>query len=143
MLRTVLPLGALVLLAACQSTPKQTVLNLDTTDPKWLSAECVAARKTAHRYKDGELTRAAAGIAGTVAAGPVAGVAASTALSAGQDDEREDLNNKIKAACVSKPGEALPAPAVAAAPPPQAVPAPDAAAASEPASASEPATEPQ
>ena len=82
---------AALTLAACQSTPKQTVLNLDTTDPKWISAECVAARKEAHDYKDGELTRAAAGVAGTVAAGPVVGVAASTALSAGQDDEQQFL----------------------------------------------------
>lgn len=94
-------------LAACQTTPKQTVLDLDTTDSKWLSAECVAARKAAHDYNDKPLVRAAAGVAGTVAAGPIAGAAASTALSAGQDDEREDLNNKIKAACVSKPADPL------------------------------------
>lgn len=143
MLRTILPLSALVLVAACQSTPKETVLNLDTTDPKWLSAECIAARKAAKDYNDKPLVRAAAGVAGTVAAGPVAGAAASTALSASQDDEREDLNNEITAACVSKPGDRLPAPAIAAAPPPLAVPAPaDATSASEPASATEPAPSP-
>ena len=133
MVRIVLPVGALVLLAACQSSPKQTVLNLDTTDPRWLSAECVAARKAARDYNDRPLVQAAAGVAGAVAAGPVAGAAASTAVSAGQDDEREDLNNKIRKACVSKPGERLPAPAVTAAPPALAVPAPDATTASEPA----------
>lgn len=139
MLRAALPLGALVLLAACQSSPKQTVLNLDTTDPRWLSAECVAARKAAKDYNDRPLVQAAAGVAGTVAAGPIAGAAASSAVSAGQDDEREDLNNKIRKACVSKPGERLPAPAVAAAPPALAVPAPDATTAGEPASTTEPA----
>lgn len=143
MLRTVPPLGALVLLTACQSSPKQTVLDLDTTDPRWLSAECVAARKAARDYNDRPLVQAAAGVAGTVAAGPIAGAAASTAVSAGQDDEREDLNNEIRKACVSKPGERLPAPAVAVAPPALAVPAPDAAASSEPALTTEPAADPQ
>jgi hypothetical protein len=136
-------LGAVALtLAACQTTPKQTVLDLDTTDAKWLSAECVAARKAAHEYDDKPLTRAAAGVAGTVAAGPIAGAAASTALSAGQDDEREDLNNKIKRACVSKPGDPLGDPVgdrIAASVPPPAIPAEDATAAAQPASAVEPA----
>ncbi|MFZ5669365.1 MAG: hypothetical protein ACOY4K_07710 [Pseudomonadota bacterium] len=101
MLRKVLPCSAFALLAACQATPKQTVLDLDSTDPRWSSAECVAARRKAHRYDDRELVRAAAGAAGVVAAGPVAGAAAATTLSVGQDDEREDLNVEIRRACVS------------------------------------------
>lgn len=130
---------AALLLGACQTAPKQTVLDLDTTDPRWLSAGCIAARKETRDYNDKPLVRAAAGVAGTVAAGPVAGAAASTALSASQDDEREDLNNKILRACVSKPGERLPAPAIAAAPPPLPIPpATDAAAALEPVSPTEP-----
>lgn len=137
---------AAIALAACQTTPKQTVLDLDTTDSKWLSAECVAARKAAHDYNDKPLVRAAAGVAGTVAAGPIAGAAASTALSAGQDDEREDLNNKIKAACVSKPGDPLGDPigariAETTTPAPLALPPADATTAVAPVAATEP--EPQ
>jgi hypothetical protein len=140
MYRQLFLVGAAALgMAACQTAPKQTVLNLDTTDPKWVTDDCVAARKAAHRYNDGELTRAAAGVAGTVAAGPVVGVAATTALSAGQDDEREDLNNKIRRACVSKPGDPLGDPVgdrIAASTTP-----PDAQSASTSASATEPAPE--
>lgn len=105
MLRKALPLSAFALLAACQASPKQTVLNLDTTDPRWTSAECVAARRRAHAYDDKELTRAAAGVAGVAAAGPIAGAAAATTLSLGQDDEREDLNVQIRRACVTPPAE--------------------------------------
>lgn len=143
-------------LAACQTAPKQTVLDLDTTDPLWPTENCVAARKAAHQYNDKPLVRAAAGVAGTAAAGPIAGAAATTALSAGQDDEREDLNNKILRACVSKPGTApaiavAPAPppqepaaqAVAVEPPPLAVPPADAASVAQPASTTEPAPAPQ
>lgn len=144
MLRPVPALWAVTLsLSACQTTPKETVLNLDTTDPRWTSPDCVAARKAVHRYNDKGLVRSAAGIAGTAAAGPVAGVATASALSATQDDEREDLNNKVRRACVSTPEERRAARTAAAtlpsAPPPLAVPPPAADDAGQPASASEPA----
>jgi hypothetical protein len=136
MLRQALPLGLLALLiAGCQTQPKQTVLNLDTTDPAWTSFECVKARRTVHDYNDKGGLRGAVGVAGTVAAGPIAGAAASTALSVTQDDEREDLNNAVKRACVSKPGERS---AVAAVPPPV-IPAANAGAAGQPASVTAPA----
>lgn len=131
-----------LLLSACQTPPKQTVLDLDTTDPRWISSECVAARKAAHDYNDKGLMRSAAGVAGTVAAGPVAGAVATTALSASQDDEREDLNVKVKRACVSGPGERSAGTIAATAPPPLAIPpAPpaDASGAAKPASTTEPA----
>jgi hypothetical protein len=62
--RTLAAVAALALgtvVAGCQTNPKQTVLNLDTTDRKWSSPRCVAARKAVHRYNDGERLRAAAG----------------------------------------------------------------------------------
>lgn len=123
MLHRLLPLGALALaLSACQTSPKQTVLDLDTTDPLWTSVACVQARKAVHKYNDKGLVRSAAGLAGTAAAGPVAGAAANVALSATQDDEREDLNNAVKRACVSKAGARTTAAALPADPPPLAVP---------------------
>jgi hypothetical protein len=96
-------LVACLVLAACQTNPKQTVLNLDTTDPQWQSARCVAARKAVADYKDREGVRAATAVAGLVAGVPVAGAVASGILNAAQDDEREDLNNKVLAACISDP----------------------------------------
>lgn len=123
MLHRLLPLGALTLaLSACQTSPKQTALDLDTTDPLWTSAACVQARKSVHKYNDQGLARTAAGVAGTMVAGPVAGAAANVALSATQDDEREDLNNTIKRACVSKPARRTTAAALPAAPPPLTLP---------------------
>ncbi|HEX6860520.1 MAG TPA: hypothetical protein VF138_10035 [Caulobacteraceae bacterium] len=90
-------------LAACRTNPKQLVLDLDTTDKAWASAECVAARKAVADYNDREGLRAATSVVGLVAGVPVAGALASAALNAAQQDEREDLNNKVRAACISDP----------------------------------------
>ena len=103
MTRLTLVLSACLGLAACQTNPKQTVLTLDTTDPKWESAKCVAARKTVATYNDREGVRTATSVVGLVAGVPVAGALASAALTAAQQDEREDLNNQVRAACISDP----------------------------------------
>ena len=77
MTRTAPVVLACLLLAACQTNPKQTVLDLDTTDPKWRSAGCVAARKAVATYNDREGVRTATAVAGLVAGVPVAGALAS------------------------------------------------------------------
>lgn len=94
---------ACLMLAACQTNPKQTVLNLDTTDPQWKSGRCVNARKAVAGYNDKEGVRTATAVAGLVAGVPVAGAVANLALNAAQDDEREDLNNTVLGACKSDP----------------------------------------
>lgn len=94
---------ACLALAACQSNPKQTVLNLDTTDPRWKSAECVAARKDAASYNDREGVRAATAVAGIVAGVPAAGAIANLTLNAAQDKSRKKLNEKVLGACISDP----------------------------------------
>lgn len=91
-----------VMLQACVSSPKETVLNLDTTDRKWTSRQCVAARKEVAAYNDGALTRGVVGVVGNLAA-PFAGTAASLGLSAVKDKDREKLNHRVRAACVSDP----------------------------------------
>jgi hypothetical protein len=103
MRRHVLVLGALAAsLSACVSSPKQTVLNLDTTDHRWTSRECVAARKEVARYNDRAGARGVVGVLGNLAA-PFAGTATSLALSAAQDRTRADLNHRVRSACVSDP----------------------------------------
>jgi hypothetical protein len=89
-------------LSACVSSPKETVLNLDTTDRKWTSRQCVAARKAVARYDDGAKSRGVIGVLGNLAA-PLAGTATSLALSAAQDDKRKALNHRVRAACISDP----------------------------------------
>lgn len=103
MTRTAPVLLACLALAACQTNPKQLVLELDTTDPAWKSASCVAARKAVADYNDREGVRTATAVAGMIAGVPVAGALANAALTAAQQDEREDLNNKVRAACISDP----------------------------------------
>lgn len=87
---------------ACVASPKETVLDLDTTDRKWTSRECVAARKAVHRYDDKAEERGWVGLFGNLLA-PFAGTATSLAMDAAQDDEREDLNARVRKACVSDP----------------------------------------
>lgn len=92
-------LGILLAAAACQSNPKQTVLNLDTTDPKWTSRRCIAHRKAAADYNDGERLRGVVGLADYAA--PFAGTAMSTLLSWGRDPQRQALNARIQQDCIS------------------------------------------
>jgi hypothetical protein len=94
---------ACLILAACQTNPKQTVLNLDTTDPRWESAECVAARKAVADYDDREGVRTATTVAGLVAGVPAAGALANVTLNAAQDKARKKLNRKVLSACISDP----------------------------------------
>ncbi|HSV02616.1 MAG TPA: hypothetical protein VLI41_05365 [Phenylobacterium sp.] len=95
--------GLLLTLGGCVSSPKQTVLSLDTTDPRWTSHRCVAARKEVARYNDHELARTAVGLGVGVAATPLAGAGATLALSAAQDPRRAELNRRVRAACISDP----------------------------------------
>lgn len=103
MTRAALILVACLTLTACQTNPKQTVLNLDTTDPRWNSAECLQARKDAAGYDDREGIRAATAVAGLVAGVPAAGAIANVTLNAAQDKARKKLNRKVLTACISDP----------------------------------------
>ena len=98
-MRRALILGAVVVLAACESNPKQTVLNLDTTDRRWTSRECVQHRKAAADYNDGERTRALLGFADYAV--PFVGTASSLLLSWRKDPERAELNRRIERACIT------------------------------------------
>lgn len=98
-LRRLSLLAVLMVAAACQSNPKQVVLNLDTTDPRWQSRKCVAHRKAAADYNDGERSRAVVGLANFAA--PLVGTAASSLMSWRQDPARAELNTLIQRDCVS------------------------------------------
>jgi hypothetical protein len=100
--RLFLIFGALVGLSGCVSSPKQTVLNLDTTDPRWTSRACVVARKAVARYDDHPVARGVLGTLGNLAV-PFAGSATSLAWSAAQDPRRKALNRRVRAACISDP----------------------------------------
>lgn len=97
----VLLIATAVLAAGCQTNPKRTVLNLDTTDRRWSSKACVAARKAVYEYNDGEVTRGAVGMANNVT--PFVGTAAAALLSWRKDPERARLNERVRQACVTPP----------------------------------------
>ena len=104
MKRTAIWVGAATLLVSaggCVSNPKATVLNLDTTDRKWISRDCIAARKAVAKYNDGGAARAIIGFSGNYAA-PYAGTGASLLMSQQQDKTRAALNKRVRDACVSR-----------------------------------------
>ncbi len=104
MKRAALVLGSVAFLlgaGGCVSNPKKTVLNLDTTDPKWTSRDCYAARKAVAKYHDGDMVRSVVGFAGDHAL-PYAGTGASLLLSQRQDHKRAEMNKWVKEACVSQ-----------------------------------------
>lgn len=104
MRRLALCIGAAAFLAGaggCVTNPKKTVLNLDTTDPKWVSKKCVAARKAVYEYDDHGNTRMVLGVAGNLVV-PFAGTASSLALSQRQDKHRKVLNARVQRDCVSR-----------------------------------------
>ena len=100
MLRRATTIGLLALLGACQVNPKQTVLNLDTTDPRWTSRACVQHRKAVADYNDGERVRGVLGFADYAV--PFAGTATALLMSWRQDPHRAELNRRVQQACVSR-----------------------------------------
>ncbi len=103
MRRAAIVVGAAALLVSaggCVTNPKNTVLNLDTTDPKWVSSDCIAARQAVARYHDGDTARTIVGFAGNYAA-PFAGTGAALLMSERQDRKRTELNKWVKDACVT------------------------------------------
>ena len=99
MLRQALMVGVLLLASACQTNPKQTVLNLDTTDRKWNSRACVQHRKAVADYNDGERARGVVGLANF--ATPYVGTAASLLMSWRKDPIRAELNRRVEQACIT------------------------------------------
>ena len=100
MLRRAAIVGLFALLGACQANPKETVLNLDTTDPKWTSRSCVQHRRAVADYNDGHRTRTVVGLADYAV--PFAGTVSSMLLSWRKDPHRAELNRRVAAACVSR-----------------------------------------
>ena len=92
--------GVLVGAAGCAANPKQTVLGLDTTDRKWTSRQCVAARKAVYRFNDHHNLGTVVSVVGNLLV-PFAGTGASVALTGTQQRERETLNDRVLDACVS------------------------------------------
>lgn len=93
---------AFLALSACASSSRETVLNLDTTDRKWTSRECVAARKAVADFDEHRDGHAAIATMGNLIV-PFAGSATSFAMNRLRDDERAELNRRVRAACISDP----------------------------------------
>lgn len=94
--------AAAAVLAGCATSPRQTVKSLNTKDPEYASRDCRQARAAVARYDDNKDGRAVIAIAGNLVV-PFAGSAAALAMSKMKDDEREALNARVRAACISDP----------------------------------------
>ena len=98
-------MAALVAGAGCATNPKTTVANLDTTDRRWNTRQCVAARKAVYRFNDHHNLHTVMGVAGNLVI-PFAGAAADLTMSGEQQKERERLNDWVLDACVSNRAKA-------------------------------------
>ncbi len=102
-MRTILLLGAAALaLGACVTSPRDTVHGLDAKDRKWSSRECVQARKAAEAFDENRNGRMIVGLAANMVV-PFAGTAAALAMNHLKNDDREALNTRVRAACISDP----------------------------------------
>ena len=102
MRRALFVVGAGLVVCGCVSSPKETVLNLDSTDPRWRSEACVKARRDVFAYDDQKTSRQVVRTAGNLAF-PGAGAAAALVMSRFRDDERELLNARVNTACTTPP----------------------------------------
>lgn len=94
--------AAATVLGGCVTSPRETVLTLDSTDRKWNSKRCIAARKEAARFDEHKDGHAVIKIVGNLIV-PFAGTATSFAMNRLRDDERAELNEKVRRACISDP----------------------------------------
>lgn len=102
-MRSLFVLGAAaVALSACATTPRKTVQSLDPHDRRWSSTECFQARRAAEQFEEHKNGRMVVGLVGNFII-PFAGTAAALAMNHLKDDDREALNQRVRAACVSDP----------------------------------------
>ena len=94
--------AAALLTSGCATSPKATVAGLNRHDPEYRSHACRAARAEAARYDDQRNGRMVVALAGNVLI-PFAGTAAAAAMGKVKDDQRRELNHKVRSACVSDP----------------------------------------
>jgi len=92
--------AALLAGAGCATNPKTTVANLDSTDRRWNTRQCIAARKAVYEFNDHHNLHTIMGVAGNLVI-PFAGAAADLTMSGEQQKERERLNTWVLDACVS------------------------------------------
>ena len=101
----VVAVAALLAGAGCATNPKTTVANLDSTDRRWNTRQCISARKAVYEFNDHHNLHTVMGVAGNLVI-PFAGAAADLTMSGQQQHERETLNNRVLDACVSNRAKA-------------------------------------
>ena len=102
-MRPILILAAVSLVAGgCATAPKQTVAGLNTFDPEYSTQRCRDARRAASQFDDNKEGRVVLALAGNLVV-PFAGTAVAAAMGGLQEDDKKDLNKRVKAACISDP----------------------------------------
>lgn len=103
-MRPILILSAVagLVVAGCATAPKQTVAGLNAFDPEYSTQSCRDARRAAGQFDDNKNGRLVLALAGNLVV-PFAGTAVAAAMGGIQEDDKKDLNKRVKAACISDP----------------------------------------
>ena len=102
MRRFLIGAAALLVLSGCATAPRDTVASLNKRDPEYRTRDCREARAAAARFDDNKEGRLVVALAGNMVI-PFAGTAVAAAMSRLQEDDKEALNRRVKAACISDP----------------------------------------
>ena len=89
-------------LSACATSPKTTLTELNSRDAAYKSRDCVQARRQAAEYSDNKEGRVVIGLVGNLIV-PFAGTALAAGMGALKEDDKKDLNHRLRASCTSDP----------------------------------------
>ena len=95
-------LAATVAVSGCATAPSQTLAGLNRQDPEYRTRDCRQAREAAARFDEHKDGKIAIALAGNLVA-PFAGTAAAAALGARQAQQKGQINDRLRAACISDP----------------------------------------
>ncbi len=99
-MRTISALVLSVAVAGCAASPMQSVVQLNTEDPKYGSEDCRATRQLALQFNDHTISRAGLGLATGLLLGPI-GIIPAAMADMSANERRAAVNAELIRHCVT------------------------------------------